>query len=1012
MTRSFIHTNRIPGKPGATFFFLIMFAIPFFLVHQAKAQEIDDEWRLLSQRLECAMTEAAQSIGNTDAVARPYYGLATNTLGWQWDGFSENHEGDEDYSHWIKAAVFSSEAEAVAWWEGKGLHHNDYDNSNDAIHFWDYKRFNPTDFIENHVIKVRGFDMEGYGVEGTFWWQKGRFVFEIGSLIKNTEAILVDEFLFKDALKTHEGALRCELFSPIKAIDHFVFIELPSEYYFCTCEEEPWAIAMDEFGNPVSGPFPDPATISIYSDGVYLNSWTRSFSGYNENNFGLSIQLSRRELPPASKVTIKIQYMDVTSTSHVFEMKLSWKFRFTDYPQNKVKYGDQVTISGIVENLEGSLSEYDGSVEFWDNTFYGYNSTEQGSSISFQYYVPLKANLADRYITIGATIPCCPTTIESAGTTLITIFIDDPTSDTGFGNATSVGGPGMDSGIDMVFDPDDPSTGYTIGEFSGDIEFDDLNLDNPSYSALYLAKLGIDENGNMTAVWADVISTDGPEIKAKKVIMKQKTERVSSFLFIGGGTITIHDEEFVMPNGGYVGAVTYDKEGNPTSKVFSEKTGSQTARHNGEDMVEDEEGAKLILGDFYEDILFPGSGVPGMKNENNSGNWLGQGDGNIYSQDLFLVKYDENGNLLWGFEANSNADPTYMPYVRGTAMAVDEDNNIYVAGEYGAGLTIGTTTMTSYGGFITKFDPDGNIIWTQNMFGESLFPEIQITALSTDHNGALYITGVAFPHTSFSGMIWDDWSGQGNDGRRVFIAKYNTEGEVQWVDFASIDDYSVVQYCNDMEIDSDGNIYITGRFHKGPIAFGEHELVPQSSLEGNWIIFVVSYNSNGEVLWAQMAGDEEHTIAGSDFDNGKGLSIDANDNCYLTGSFSGSIIFGEDTLTSKGGPDAFMVKISGPASTRIEELINPEPSQRIELEQNYPNPFSKSTTISYSLYSSGTVTIRVYDLLGNMVLELINEDQVAGEYSHIVNLSSLGSGVYFYQIKSGAEQHTRKMIVR
>ena len=315
-----------------------------------------------------------------------------------------------------------------------------------------------------------------------------------------------------------------------------------------------------------------------------------------------------------------------------------------------------------------------------------------------------------------------------------------------------------------------------------------------------------------------------------------------------------------------------------------------------------------------------------------------------------------------------------------------------------------------YGGFIAKLDPDGNVIWVEHISGP-LPPSVTITAMCTDQNGGLFLTGTSYTHSTFSGMKWDDWDDQYNLAS-TFVTKYNTEGEPQWVEFATVDSYLVAQGCNDMDIDTDGNIYITGRFNMGPISFGEHELLPASPVNGNSVIFVASYNSNGEALWAQMAGDEEHTTPGPDFDEGKGLSIDANDNCYLTGTFSGSIIFGEDTLTSKGGPDAFMVKVSGSGSTGVEEIEIQYRSNKIALAQNYPNPFSESTTISYSLLTPGLVTLSVYDLLGNMAIELFNENQAAGEYSIKADLKSLSAGVYFYQLRSGAEQHTKKMIIR
>ncbi|MEE9572315.1 MAG: T9SS type A sorting domain-containing protein, partial [Candidatus Neomarinimicrobiota bacterium] len=85
------------------------------------------------------------------------------------------------------------------------------------------------------------------------------------------------------------------------------------------------------------------------------------------------------------------------------------------------------------------------------------------------------------------------------------------------------------------------------------------------------------------------------------------------------------------------------------------------------------------------------------------------------------------------------------------------------------------------------------------------------------------------------------------------------------------------------------------------------------------------------------------------------------------------------------------------------------------LEQNYPNPFNPSTTIRYSIPVAGKVELTLYNLLGSEVAVLVNEQQEAG--NHSVQFStedlgtSLGSGIYFYTLKSGGFTKTRKMIV-
>jgi hypothetical protein len=100
------------------------------------------------------------------------------------------------------------------------------------------------------------------------------------------------------------------------------------------------------------------------------------------------------------------------------------------------------------------------------------------------------------------------------------------------------------------------------------------------------------------------------------------------------------------------------------------------------------------------------------------------------------------------------------------------------------------------------------------------------------------------------------------------------------------------------------------------------------------------------------------------------------------------------------------------------------------LEQNYPNPFNPSTIIRFTITTSPLnpspyqgegnwerlVTLKVYDILGNEVVTLLDEYKPAGEYeielnSHSGEVRNLHSGVYFYQLKAGNYSETKKMLL-
>ena len=81
------------------------------------------------------------------------------------------------------------------------------------------------------------------------------------------------------------------------------------------------------------------------------------------------------------------------------------------------------------------------------------------------------------------------------------------------------------------------------------------------------------------------------------------------------------------------------------------------------------------------------------------------------------------------------------------------------------------------------------------------------------------------------------------------------------------------------------------------------------------------------------------------------------------------------------------------------------------LSQNYPNPFNPSTRIKYAIGSRQLVTLRVFDVLGNEIATLVNEQKPAGEYEIEFDGTELTSGIYFYQLIAGSSIETKKMML-
>jgi hypothetical protein len=108
------------------------------------------------------------------------------------------------------------------------------------------------------------------------------------------------------------------------------------------------------------------------------------------------------------------------------------------------------------------------------------------------------------------------------------------------------------------------------------------------------------------------------------------------------------------------------------------------------------------------------------------------------------------------------------------------------------------------------------------------------------------------------------------------------------------------------------------------------------------------------------------------------------------------------------GRSLFEIDLTG--ITGIEQDRNPVVDDFI-LYQNYPNPFNPITTIKFSTTHRSHIILKVYDVLGNEIAELLNEERSAGTYSVEFDASMLASGTYFYKLQVGVNTEVRKMLL-
>jgi hypothetical protein len=183
---------------------------------------------------------------------------------------------------------------------------------------------------------------------------------------------------------------------------------------------------------------------------------------------------------------------------------------------------------------------------------------------------------------------------------------------------------------------------------------------------------------------------------------------------------------------------------------------------------------------------------------------------------------------------------------------------------------------------------------------------------------------------------------------------------------------------------------------------GKRDLVLQSSYSiGGNIEEIVVYDVVNNIVLFEFNPPEE-TVYFDDL-----IDIDGDGDLELilaAGTYSPTVTIDKTYIFS-----------TGVATSALEHTYTTPPS-KYQLKQNFPNPFNPSTTIRYSLSGPENISIRIYDVSGQLVKEINKEHNQAGEYEVIWDGSNnngekISSGIYFYRLSVGNYNEAKKMIL-
>ncbi|WP_416866508.1 MAG: fibronectin type III domain-containing protein [Imperialibacter sp.] len=251
--------------------------------------------------------------------------------------------------------------------------------------------------------------------------------------------------------------------------------------------------------------------------------------------------------------------------------------------------------------------------------------------------------------------------------------------------------------------------------------------------------------------------------------------------------------------------------------------------------------------------------------------------------DGFVIKYDADGNIVWGRQLLSNSGASVEE------VKVDANGVLYVSGYFSGQLTIPNgPTFNSQGstdGFLLKMDTNGQLIWAKSL-GGSL--NDLITSHAFDGSGNIHLL---YSSSSVNGTFGGSALNAG-----LHIVTISPNGN--FVRTRPVSAESGVS-GNDLAVDAQGNIYVVGGFSGAPSIAGVG-----LSVSGTIDIYYAKFNNSGDPLWVKQASTPENDIAYAVAVNGS--------NVYVGGFFDGSslVVPTISPASSAGGREGFLLAAS------------------------------------------------------------------------------------------------------